>query len=68
MNGLVIDHMQEKVRPALPDEDIARLLEIEVSQPILRLERIIYSIDAIPLELRIGFAHLPDAYYFFGEE
>lgn len=68
MNGLVIDHMQEKVRPALPDENIATLLEIEASQPILRLERIIYSIDAIPLELRIGFAHLPDAYYFFGED
>lgn len=68
MNGIVIERMQEKVKPALPDERIARLLKIEVSQPILRMERIIYSTDNLALELRIGYAHLPDAYYFFGED
>lgn len=44
----------EKLRAVLPDEEQARLLQVTPTTPLLSVERIAYTYNDVPMELRRG--------------
>jgi GntR family transcriptional regulator len=43
------DHDQSEVSPIIADEKLARILEVEEGQPLLKMEVISYTIDELPI-------------------
>lgn len=52
--GVRMVRADEKIRAVLPDEEQARLLQVDLSTPLLSVERIAYTYNDIPMELRRG--------------
>jgi GntR family transcriptional regulator len=52
--GVRMVRADEKIRAVLPDEEQARLLEVSTATPLLSVERIAYTYNDIPMELRRG--------------
>lgn len=64
--GVRMVRAQEKLRAVLPDEQQAHLLQIPLSTPLLSVERIAYTYNDIPMELRRGL-YLTDTHYYHNE-
>ena len=52
--GVRMVRAEEKLRAVLPDADQAALLEISPATPLLSVERIAYTYNDVPMELRRG--------------
>jgi GntR family transcriptional regulator len=52
--GVRMVRADEKLRAVLPDEAQAQLLEVAVVTPLLSVERIAYTYNDVPMELRRG--------------
>jgi GntR family transcriptional regulator len=52
--GVRMVRAEEKLRAVLPDPEQAALLEITTSTPLLSVERIAYTYNDVPMELRRG--------------
>ena len=52
--GVRMVRAEEKIRAVLPDEEQARLLQVTPATPLLSVERIAYTYNDVPMELRRG--------------
>ncbi|GAA4428794.1 GntR family transcriptional regulator [Acidovorax lacteus] len=52
--GVRMVRAEEKLRAVLPDADQAALLEVTTATPLLSVERIAYTYNDVPMELRRG--------------
>ncbi len=52
--GVRMVRAEEKIRAVLPDAEQAELLQVDTSTPLLNVERVSYTYNDIPMELRRG--------------
>jgi GntR family transcriptional regulator len=52
--GVRMVRAEEKIRAVLPDEAQAQLLAIPGATPLLSVERLAYTYNDVPMELRRG--------------
>jgi len=52
--GVRMVRAEEKIRAVNPDAEAAALLQVEASTPLLSVERIAYTYNDQPMELRRG--------------
>lgn len=64
--GVRMVRAEEKIRAVLPDEEQARLLQITPATPLLSVERIAYTYNDVPMELRRGL-YLTDTHHYRNE-
>ena len=64
--GVRMVRAEEKIRAVLPDEEQARLLNITATTPLLSVERIAYTYNDVPMELRRGL-YLTDTHHYRNE-
>jgi GntR family transcriptional regulator len=62
--GLHLGKAIERVNPSKATPELAKLLSIDVGAMLLKLDRVIYSGDGLPVERRIASCHLKDEFYF----
>jgi GntR family transcriptional regulator len=61
--GVHMARAEEKIRAVLPDTEQSMLLQVSPSTPLLSVERIAYTYNDIPMELRRGL-YLTDSHYY----
>ncbi|UCV01528.1 GntR family transcriptional regulator [Acidovorax radicis] len=64
--GVRMVRAEEKIRAVLPDEDQTRLLQVSSVTPLLSVERIAYTYNDVPMELRRGL-YLTDTHHYRNE-
>ena len=64
--GVRMVRAQEKLRAVLPDAQQASLLQIPASTPLLSVERVAYTYNDVPMELRRGL-YLTDSHHYHNE-
>lgn len=52
--GVRMVRAEEKLRAVAPDESQAQLLQVDIGTPLLSVERIAYTYNDVPMELRRG--------------
>ncbi|MCD2514488.1 GntR family transcriptional regulator [Comamonas endophytica] len=52
--GVRMVRAEEKIRAVLPDAEQAELLQVSTSTPLLSVERVAYTYNDVPMELRRG--------------
>jgi len=60
---VLVGSASESVEISLASEEVAVRLEVEFGTPLLRLDRIIYSLGRVPLEWRIGYCRMTTVKY-----
>ena len=61
--GVHMIRAEEKIRAVAADAETAALLQIEEGAPLLSVERLSYTYDNKPVELRRGLYHTAEHYY-----
>ena len=61
--GVRMVRAEEKIRAVLPDQDQCTLLQVSPQTPLLSVERIAYTYNDAPMELRRGL-YLTDTHYY----
>jgi GntR family transcriptional regulator len=61
--GVRMVRADEKIRAVLPDESQSELLQVPSSTPLLSVERIAYTYNDTPMELRRGFYRTDSHHY-----
>ncbi|RQO79944.1 GntR family transcriptional regulator [Acidovorax sp. FJL06] len=64
--GVRMVRAEEKIRAVLPDAEQAQLLQIPPATPLLSVERIAYTYNDVPMELRRGL-YLTDTHHYRNE-
>lgn len=64
--GVRMVRAEEKIRAVLPDAEQAALLHVTTGTPLLSVERIAYTYNDVPMELRRGL-YLTDTHYYRNE-
>jgi GntR family transcriptional regulator len=64
--GVRMVRAAEKIRAVLPDADQAELLNVTTGTPLLSVERIAYTYNDVPMELRRGL-YLTDTHHYRNE-
>lgn len=64
--GVRMVRAREKLRAVLPDVDQAQLLKIAPGTPLLSVERVAYTYNDVPMELRRGL-YLTDTHHYHNE-
>ena len=64
--GVRMVRAEEKIRAVLPDEEQAQLLQITPATPLLSVERIAYTYNDVPMELRRGL-YRTDTHHYHNE-
>ena len=64
--GVRMVRAEEKIRALLPDEEQAQLLEVPPTTPLLSVERIAYTYNDVPMELRRGL-YRTDTHHYHNE-
>jgi len=64
--GVRMVRADEKIRAVLPDVDQARLLQVSPETPLLSVERIAYTYNDVPMELRRGL-YRTDTHHYHNE-
>lgn len=64
--GVRMVRADEKIRAVLPDADQARLLQVSPSTPLLSVERVAYTYNDVPMELRRGL-YRTDTHHYHNE-
>jgi GntR family transcriptional regulator len=62
-HGVLVGWASESVEIARASAEISALLEVDPGTPLLRLDRIIHSLDHVPLEWRMGYCRLDAVKY-----
>lgn len=62
-NNLLVDKVEERITAIKCPPELADLLEVETQEPVLRIERTLYTASAAPIELRVTHCRLMDAFY-----
>jgi GntR family transcriptional regulator len=62
-HNMLVGKADERLSIALADSAVAHALGVAVNEPLLRLDRVIYSLNGKPLEWRVALCHLHDEYY-----
>jgi GntR family transcriptional regulator len=61
--GVHMARAEEKIRAVLPDPEQCNLLEVKPDTPLLSVERIAYTYNDVPMELRRGL-YLTETHYY----
>ena len=61
--GVRMVRAEEKIRAVLPDAEQCTLLKIDPQTPLFRVERIAYTYNDVPMEMRRGL-YLTDTHYY----
>ena len=61
--GVRMVRAEEKIRAVLPDAEQAELLKVSTSTPLLSVERVAYTYNDVPMELRRGL-YLTDTHHY----
>ena len=61
--GVRMVRAEEKIRAVLPDHEQAGLLKIDLATPLLSVERVAYTYNDLPMELRRGL-YLTDSHHY----
>jgi GntR family transcriptional regulator len=61
--GVRMVRAEEKIRAVLPDSEQSKLLQTTAQTPLLSVERIAYTYNDIPMEMRRGL-YLTDKHYY----
>jgi GntR family transcriptional regulator len=61
--GVRMVRAEEKIRAVLPDEQQAQLLQVSQRTPLLSVERIAYTYNDVPMELRRGLYRTDSHHY-----
>jgi GntR family transcriptional regulator len=61
--GILLGKAEERITLGLASADAAKALTIEVSSPVLVLDRVVLTLDARPVEWRLAQCHLAGKYY-----
>lgn len=61
--GVRMVRAEEKIRAVLPDAVQRELLKVEATTPLLSVERIAYTYNDVPMELRRGLYHTATHHY-----
>ncbi len=64
--GVRMVRAEEKIRAVLPDSEQAELLGVSPTAPLLSVERIAYTYNDVPMEMRRGL-YLTDTHYYRNE-
>jgi GntR family transcriptional regulator len=64
--GVRMVRAEEKIRAVLPDDEQRQLLKIEPVTPLLSVERIAFTYNDAPMEMRRGL-YLTDTHYYRNE-
>jgi len=64
--GVRMVRAEEKIRAVLPDEEQAQLLKVTPVTPLLSVERVAYTYNDVPMELRRGL-YLTDTHHYRNE-
>lgn len=64
--GVRMVRAEEKIRAVLPDDSQCQLLKVDVATPLLSVERIAYTYNNAPMELRRGL-YLTDTHHYHNE-
>jgi GntR family transcriptional regulator len=64
--GVRMVRAEEKIRAVLPDADQCFLLKVSSKTPLLSVERIAYTYNDAPMEMRRGL-YLTDTHYYRNE-
>jgi GntR family transcriptional regulator len=62
-HGVLVGPASESVEIARASAEVGAVLDVEPGAPLLQLERIIYSLDYVPLEWRLGYCRLEAVKY-----
>ena len=62
-HGVLVGSASESVEIAQASAEVGALLDVDPGAPLLKLERIIYSLDYVPLEWRLGYCRLEAVKY-----
>ena len=62
-HGVLVGDAVESLEITQANITVGKLLEVNPGVPLLRLDRIIYSLDRVPLEWRIGYCRLTAVKY-----
>jgi GntR family transcriptional regulator len=62
-HGVLVGSASETVEIARASAEVSALLVVDPGTPLLRLDRIIYSLDHVPLEWRLGYCKLTAVKY-----
>jgi len=57
-HGVLVGCGSESVEIAQASAEVSALLEVDPGTPLLKLDRIIHSLDLVPLEWRVGYCQL----------
>ena len=61
--GVRMVRAEEKIRAVLPDAEQAGLLKVDLATPLLSVERVAYTYNDLPMELRRGL-YLTDSHHY----
>jgi GntR family transcriptional regulator len=61
--GVRMVRAEEKIKAVLPDSEQCGLLQVGTNVPLLSVERIAYTYNDLPMELRRGL-YLTDTHYY----
>jgi GntR family transcriptional regulator len=61
--GVLLTHTDDRLSAATADADTAATLGIAPGTPLLRIERVAFSLDDRPIEWRVSLCHLAGGYY-----
>ncbi|MFZ9297250.1 MAG: GntR family transcriptional regulator [Hylemonella sp.] len=64
--GVRMVRAEEKIRAVLPDEEQAALLKVSPATPLLSVERVAYTYNDLPMELRRGL-YLTDSHHYHND-
>ena len=64
--GVRMVRAEEKIRAVLPDAEQGALLQVPVTTPLLSVERVAYTYNDVPMELRRGL-YLTDTHHYRNE-
>jgi GntR family transcriptional regulator len=62
--GVLLGRAHERVFISNAEKDVAGRLGLPAGTPIMMLDRVVSTLDARPIEWRVGYCHLVDEYYF----
>jgi GntR family transcriptional regulator len=61
--GLLTGSASERITTAPADELRAEILNVAPGAPLLNFDRVVFELNGLPLEWRLGYCHLASGYY-----
>jgi GntR family transcriptional regulator len=61
--GVLVTRTEERLTPVAADAKAARELDVPAGAPLMRIERVAFTLDDRPVEWRVSLCHLERAHY-----